>query len=595
MNPSDTLPIQFGVPLDQTGLLFFACLLAGIGLVYLFCLKKFAEPSITGNGDYVYQLLPRQLATHEEYTKGFLTYFGLMALTVILLSLIGPKNLGALGIALPDTIGYVVVPLAVAMILVGVVPNVPVLQDIETRLRQYAHQQAYIPAAALATAERLAAANFNFASYEQGDALGSPEMRGVEPKDFTASRRSLEHDWARLACLVYEQKFRRLSGLFDVLDAGLLRDYERDLESIEDKKQSMEAEVAAYRAEKAKNPGYSNDGLRRTIRANLYKLYVLLGCAVRLKKQPHDDINLALQQFGFELDQTPAGPNNADLKLVGLAVIAGSVLLLGFDATLLGHLDLWTLSPVFPQTFSQPFLDTVSTLVPHGAAIMIADLMRTRAIKNRWWFAGAGSSRRRNIANYIRVAVVCGVAGYLGLVLWGLAFQSPTLAGLKIDAPNALLAMVTGGFYVWHLDNVELDARPSRVREIGSQAILTGICGLIAATASWDIILGSAGLAVDRIILTAVINTAVGAVLAWYIPAAARTARPDPLVEAKEERIRTLAATARARFADPAVAADWCERPHPALGNKSPSAAAADVEGFEHAISLLQRPQAVAV
>jgi len=80
--------------LDKDGLVFFACLTGAIGLIYLFCRQKFGERSITGNGDYAYQLLPRQLATREEYSKGFLIYFGAMALTVLLLSLIGPKKPG---------------------------------------------------------------------------------------------------------------------------------------------------------------------------------------------------------------------------------------------------------------------------------------------------------------------------------------------------------------------------------------------------------------------------------------------------------------------------------------------------------------------
>jgi hypothetical protein len=77
-----SLPLQIGVPLDESSLLFFGCLTGAIGLVYLTCRKKFGERSVTGSDDYIYQFLPRQLATREEYSKGFLTYFGTMALTV---------------------------------------------------------------------------------------------------------------------------------------------------------------------------------------------------------------------------------------------------------------------------------------------------------------------------------------------------------------------------------------------------------------------------------------------------------------------------------------------------------------------------------
>jgi uncharacterized protein (DUF2384 family) len=588
-----TLPMQFGVSLDDpwSFILFVASLTAAFGVVYLFCRQKFDERSSTGTDDYANQLLPRQLATHEEYSKGFLVYFGTMVATVLLLSLIGPKNLAAVGIPLSKDLSYVVVPIAVSLVLVGLMPTVPVLLEIEKWLRKYAHERAYIPAAARATAQRLAAADFDFAAYG-GDVLHQPEMRGVEAADFTRSRRSLEHDWARLSCLVYEQKSRRLAGLMDWLDSDLLRDYANDLDIIEGMKKSMEADVAAYRAEKAKNPSYTNEALRRAIRDNLYKLYILLGCAVRLKKQPHGDVDAALSQFGFRLSHMMSPPGNNDLKLVGLSIVAVSVLLLGFGATELGFLGLWAPSLVYPQKLYQPFIDTASTLVPHCVAIMTADMIRGRAIKNGSWFRAVGQDRR-DVANYVRVAVMCGLAGYVGLILWGFAFQSLTAQGLLIDAPNVLLAIATGSFYVYHLDNVEMNRRPSRLSEVASQTVVTGICGFIAASVSFELILGAASKATDRIILTAAINAAVGFVLAWYIPKAAE-AKFDPLAEARNERVRMLEAKALARFGNSAAATDWLEKPNLALGNKSPRAAAADVDGFEHAISLLQGPQGLA-
>ena len=93
-----------------------------------------------------------------------------------------------------------------------------------------------------------------------------------------------------------------MSGLTDSLDARLLQDYEKDLELIESQKKSMEAQVAAYRTARASDPFYTNDALRHDIADNLYKLYILLACAVRLKMQPHDDFELALRPFGFKLN-----------------------------------------------------------------------------------------------------------------------------------------------------------------------------------------------------------------------------------------------------------------------------------------------------
>ncbi len=497
-----TAAMQFaGIPLDdlRSLALFIACLAAALGLVYLFCQNKFGERSSSGSDDLVDQMLPRYLATREEYSKGFLTYFAAMAATVLLLSLIGPKDLAALGVPLPKELSSVVIPLAAALLLTGIMPNVPVLLEIEKWLRKYAHERAYIPTAARATAQRLAAADFDFTAY--ADALREPEMRGVEAADFTKSRRSLEHDWARLSCLVYEQRSRRTAGILDSLDADLLRAYAQDLENIENKRQAMVTDVAAYRTAQTTDPSYVNEALRRSTRDNLNKLYVLLGCAVRLKMQPHGDIDLALREFGFKLNRATTPPGDDDLKLVGVSVVAVSVLVIGIVATVIGHFGLWTVSPVYPQMYYQPFLDTAATLIPHGAAIMTADLMRRRSIKRGTWFRAAHLKSPVISAKHVRVAITCGVVGYVSLILWGLGFQpSLTMKGLGIDAPNALLAMATGGFYVSHLDDVELDRRPTRLYELAPQALITGMFGLIAALVSFDLTLGSAGLAVDRIL-----------------------------------------------------------------------------------------------
>lgn len=587
-----TLPMKLGVPLDEMSILFFLALGAAIWLVYVFCKQKFAERSATKSGDFIYQLLPRQLATREEYSQGFLIYFSSMAGIVVLLSLLGANNLEQLGIAMPKQLGYVGIPLAIAFVLMGALPNVPGLMLIETLLRQFAHERAYIPDAARATAERLAAAEFDFSSY-QGEALQSPEMRGVEPADFHRSRHTLEHSWARLCCLVFAQNSYRMEGLTGALDAGLLRDYQSDLDLIESQKRSMESQVQAYRIAWKNDPYYRDEGLRARIVANLYKLYILLGCAVRLKTQPNDDIDTALRPFGFKLNRPPRPQNTTgDVKLVSLTAVAVSITVLGLAAEGVGQCGFWAMSPVYPQTVLQPFWDAAATLVPYVIAVMTADLLRRRAINSGSWFPAPNRRERASGASYIRVAAVCGVAGYVGLILWGLTQGPPTLDSFKIELPSVLLAMVTGAFYVYHLDNAEIGQRPSRAWELCSQSVLTGLCGLVAACATWQIILGAAGAAVDRIILTTAINATVGFALAWFIPQAAAAARHDPLAEASKERVCALKTTAKARLG--ASALTWLDQPHPVLSGTSPRlAAATDVDGYERAMNLLEGPLAL--
>ena len=98
---------------------------------------------------------------------------------------------------------------------------------------------------------------------------------------------------------------------------------------------------------------------------------------------------------------------------------------------------------------------------------------------------------------------------------------------------------------------------------------------------------------IDRIILTALYGVAVGFVLGWYTPKTVAV-KFDPVVN-REECVRTLEIKALAQFGNSTAAADWLDKPNPLLGQRSPRLAAADMDGFERAIRLLQGPQELAV
>ena len=345
--------IQLGVPLDErSSIYFFLCLGAAIFIVLLYAMKKFEESTLDANEDkFMAQLLPKYLATREEYSKALVWYIGTLILTVVIFSLLGPRAV-SLGSAETAALGNVL-PLFIALVLVGVLPAVPVLQGIEPRLRRFFHERAFIPAAARATAEKMAAADFDFGLYSDPDLLAAPEMQGVERRDFERPRGTLEYTWARLSCLSYELQRCRDAGKIENLDDELLQRYGKDLDEIVEKRKSFERDVAQYRRDKRRNPRINNDQLHRAMRDVLRQLYVLLGCAVRLKLSPQADINSVLRQFGFVLEPAAPHDENHDVILVGLTVMTGSVFALAFTAVvanwLLGHLGLWQGSAAVPE------------------------------------------------------------------------------------------------------------------------------------------------------------------------------------------------------------------------------------------------------
>jgi hypothetical protein len=300
------------------------------------------------------------------------------------------------------------------------------------------------------------------------------------------------------------------------------------------------------------------------------------------------------RSFGFAIGPSTPPSGNHDLIIVGLTVMAGSLLLLTFAAVAVGDIGLWEPSDNFPNDMAQPFIWSLSALLVHGFAIWTADWKRTSLMRKGRWFRVVGQERRPIAANYIRVALCCALTGYLALYMCGLILQPPTIGLAKGTAPFALLPAATGWFYGYHLDNVELGQRPWRPWEIGSQTLVTALCGLVA-TPVWLALGGAVACNADYIILVTGFGARAGGSLAWYLPQAAASGRFDPMAEAQRARIVSLRDAAEDRFKNADLTERWLARPQPSLDNRTPKDAAADVELFIKALGLLQGPLAVAV
>jgi hypothetical protein len=582
---------DFGLSLllDPTAIVSLAF---GIVIVALNSMKSFAEPTLeNGEDDFVAQLLPKYLATREEYSRALMWYMASMIGILCAMSVLGPRLFDAL----PAMAQFKqTAPLGFALLLVGLLPNVPWLRDVEWRVRHFWHERAYIPAAARATADTLRASNFDFSAYRSDAVLDSLVMRGIERTDFDAARGSVEHGWARLSCLSYELGRRRDAGEIESLDSGMLDRYQKDLDSISVKRRALENDIAQYRQERARNKFYENAGLRRDITDALRHLYILLACAVRLKAGRTSDINATFRSFGFVLEPSAPPPDNHDLIIVGLAVMTGSLLALVFAAVAIGSVfeatGLWQPSPHFPNDAVKPFKWAISSLLVQGVAVVTADWIRWRLLQRGRWFALAGQERQPIVANYIRVALGCVLTGYVALYVWNLIFYPVTIELAKGIAAFALLPAATGAFYAYHLDNARLGRRPQRWQEIGLQSLVTALCGL-AATPVWLALNANGRGNVDFIILVTLFGAVMGASLAWYLPKAAAFHRYDPLADAKDARVAMLKAAALERFRNEQSAQWWMAQPHPALGNRTPAAAAADIELFAQVFGLLQRQQ----
>ncbi len=579
---TDSAPTTY---LDPNGYLYFLlAFMAAAIIVVLYCWPKFDEPSVAKNdNDFITQFLPRDLASPKEYSYGLATYAIAMLTVLAVLSALGPPVLKLIGLEAPTTAAGAT-PIVVALAMVGLAPNIPVLKEIEIAIRRFAHRRAFIPSAAKATAERLTAAKFDFAQYLGTNALGSDEMSGVKPSDLAAERGSIEYNWARLCCLCYALRLREDEET-EALDRDLLNSYRRDVDSIYERRTMLAAQIAHFR-EHADDQVVRRE-LRLKIRDSLQKLYILIGCSTRLGGRSRARIDAALRGFGFELEPARAEPHQGDVMIVGLAVMAAIVLAIFYAATEIGKLGLWQASDYFPILPYEAFILSLSALLTHGVAILTADRMRGAMLKSERWFDADDAAPRRSVANYIRVGVACAVVGFFVLVAFAATQQTPTWAMAKGALPFALLPAVTGAFYAAHVDNAELNCRPSRLIEILLQAVVTGVVGLVAADAWVSLGPTTWPTGIDYVILTGVMGFGVGASLAWYIPENAIRRRFDPLRELAESRIRQVTALAVERLGTQEAAERWLATPTASLQGASPAAALTEARNYEEVLRLV--------
>ena len=102
----------FAIPLDTTSVI---CLGLGVVIVALHSMKKFEESTVDKSEDnFISQLLPRYLATREEYSRALMRYMGSMIGILCALSVLGPRLLEVLS---PTLSAYApVAPLGFALI-----------------------------------------------------------------------------------------------------------------------------------------------------------------------------------------------------------------------------------------------------------------------------------------------------------------------------------------------------------------------------------------------------------------------------------------------------------------------------------------------
>jgi hypothetical protein len=581
---------QYGAFEYSYDLLFILSLLLSILIVMVFAVSKVNEPTFEKKkDDSITKMLPKELSSRDEYFRALVIYVSLLVLFVVVLSLLGPKPLSSFGITkAPEA--PAALPIFLTLLLVGLLPSVPLLRELERQFRRFAHERASIPEAARNIVEKLSAADFDFSAYSKLAGSQSVWFRGVTPSDLLSNRGALEYSWARLCCLLYAIHDRLGIGGASEFAPELFEKYQVDLDNIGLKKRAFEGDISRYKAGTLS----SSDDLHHDIRETLRAVYAFLGCAVRLRNSAQSDFEETLKKFGLVL--APTRPvENKDIMIVGLGATTLLVFIVVFAASGLPTVFGWSPSLLYPVKAMEPYIYSLSTLLAQGSAIFFANAMRSRSMRRDKWLT---ENRDRKPENYVILAVFCGLVGYIVQLSWGLTVWSfsrgwPSFGLFETTLPLAILPAVTGVFYAYHLDTVELKQSPPILWEIGVQAIVTGLFSYVSASA-WVALISAQHPELnyypdyDYLILLVSIGVCIGGALGWYIPKAARN-RYCRNVEVKSAWNYAIKATAEKVLGDPQAVSFWLQSPQDGLNNQTPGSAVIDRQTFEVGLKELQK------
>jgi hypothetical protein len=458
----------------------FATTLIGLLVVIVFGIQKFNEPTFEKNEDQPEtQLPPHFLARPRQYVNALFFYLGSLSLLFVICAAVGSQGFGDLLGATPIKPGAF--PLAMALIIVGFIPNVRWIQQIELFFRRAAHNRAFIPEGAQSMERRLRRAEFDFSKYNNPTRLNDEILRALKPTDFTAEPETIQRRWARFTCLIYalDQLYKKDGGGSDDfgniakdLDEHFLAANRSAYERLLARHRELRHRMASYRK---KMPNRSDDDdLVEALRQALRRTHVLIGCAVLLKHPIDDRAIDALARFGFKVERLNPAPSifyvirSAALTmsaLIFIAVMAAQVLGLKIPQ-----------GKMTPQQIAVSW--ALSSILVHGCAAWAAYKFWAHLKDTEW----IGSPLQ-----IFKAGVVGGFAGFIVLLPLDALF-GPNEFDLKEVLrmlPWLLLPGTTGVFTAYFLGTSREKDQGQQPREAPIQGGVTAVQGGITALVTY--------------------------------------------------------------------------------------------------------------
>lgn len=480
------------------------------GLAVALCSwSRFDEPSYDSGSEYFARYKPRFATSHRRYRWAQWAYVWAIISVYFVFSLTPELYKRISGSPDLDSSS---IPLAVALGIITL-QNIPVLNDLERRVRGFLHSFARIPDGVRRTVAQMRGSQLNF-----GSAAITAQTRKIGLKNGNGSQKpgalnkliledDILHTWYSIGCVLFElsENNRGKIGIdplfFDYYKDELDSIDARHLTFAEPVRQHLSAYFPANGSPRRPSaPDQDDPAAFRNLRDLRDRLYTFVACGVHSSVKTDAESFEILRRLGFTLDRSldpiRLGP------LAGLSLIAVTILSIFtvFSAQifldrellplhgLVTNADDWIKALHFPRETIGLFMWSWTTALFYFAAIIGSLWVRNTRVARREWFDINNLDRARPIPRYVAPTLVGTALGSAALFiiafLGGPGFKSSFTDSVGEAMHEALpwfpLAMVMALIAVV-LSDADLGDERLRWRKIMVRSLCGGlVMGLVA-------------------------------------------------------------------------------------------------------------------
>ncbi len=565
----------------------------GLLVVAAYAWQRFNEPSFPNREALPHTLDPlRYLFLKPAYRRARLVYVSVSLTLYIMLVLPGPKIVAALGTNGAKDFPPEAWALAVALVLVGLVPNSNVkwLTMVEDWLRRGVHAWFLVPDGIVRTIAVLEDARYE-PPPSQLNAIQMP-LRESLRTELRSPTNSLRYRWARATMLM--ESLRQVgAGTTHPLKMAAFEPFVEDFDDIRKSYRALGPDVAARGDDPADID--KEDNLIRSIDDLLKRIYAYISWGVRQQADSERDVDRTLEDLGFRI------PLTTGHRLFDIA--APSVLLIAVITIVFWVIYDAAGGALVSDSIVEAMFSAAAASFIYGSAVFIALNGRAAQIEQKVW---RQASPKCLVPMAIKAGLVTWLVIFVTTVLSTLPETIKSLVGL-VQMVNALATTTATGYpdatdwsslpiklvsaLPWMLAGATAtvllafllggDVRRTDIRHKLRDAIVLGAgLGLAAAAAQLiqmslleqlDHLVDSTKpyrdhLDVGSIASVGLAGMACGAVLGFMVPQAWRANVVTPFDLVMARALRDLLRQAETVLGTEAAAEDWAFSPHIELG-----------------------------